>query len=51
VRGRRGYILAGVRTGTREVVLRYDVSEEEDGWRIDGAVEIPGITLPPDRLI
>jgi hypothetical protein len=51
VQGRRGYILAGVRSGTRERVLRYDVSDEPDGWRIDGAVALPGITLPPDRLV
>jgi len=51
-RGRRGYFLAGVRSGSREVVLRYDVSEEpEAGWRIDGAVPLSGISLPPDRLV
>jgi hypothetical protein len=49
--GDRGYILAGVREGSREVVLRYDVVEEPDlGWRIAGAVELPGISLPTDRL-
>jgi hypothetical protein len=52
VRGRRGYILAGVRSGSRETVLRYDVSEEPGlGWRIDGAAALPGISLPPDRLV
>jgi hypothetical protein len=51
-RGRRGYILAGVRTGSRERVLRYDVSDEpEVGWRIDGAMALPSIILPPDRLV
>jgi hypothetical protein len=51
-RGRRGYILAGVRTGSRETVLRYDVSDEpEGGWRIDGAAALPGVVLPPDRLV
>jgi len=51
-RSRRGYVLAGVRTGSREIVLRYDVSDEPDvGWRIDGAAELPGIRLAPDRLI
>lgn len=51
-RSRRGYILAGVRVGTREVVLRYDVSDEPDsGWRIDGAAELPGISLPDDQLV
>jgi hypothetical protein len=50
--GRRGYILAGVRNGPRETVLRYDVSDEpEVGWRIDGAVSLPGVTLPPDRTV
>ncbi len=51
-RNGRGYILAGVRVGTREVVLRYDVSDEPDvGWRIDGAAEVPGIRLPDDQLV
>jgi hypothetical protein len=51
-RGRRGYILAGVRAGSRETVLRYDVSDEPGlGWRIDGAAALPGISLPPDRLV
>lgn len=51
-RSRRGYILAGVRIGTREVVLRYDLSDEPDvGWLIDGATEVPGISLPDDQLI
>jgi hypothetical protein len=47
-----GYILAGVRDGSREVVLRYDVSEEPGfGWRIDGAVALPAITLPAEQSI
>jgi len=51
-RGRRGYILAGVRSGSGETVLRYDVSEEpEVGWRIDGAAALSGISLPADRLV
>ena len=51
VRNRRAFIVVGVRAGAREVVLRYDLSEEPDGWRIDGAGLLPGITLPPDRLV
>jgi hypothetical protein len=50
--GRRGYILVGVRVGPVETVLRYDVSEEPGaGWRIDGAVALPGISLPAERLV
>ena len=48
--GRRGSLIVGVRSGTREVVLRYDLSEEEDGWRIDGARRLVGIQLPPQPL-
>lgn len=51
VRGRRGYIVVGVRNGARELVLRYDVSLEDVGWRIDGALELPGVTLPPEPLV
>jgi len=51
VRGRRGFIVVGVRSGVRTVVLRYDLSQEEDGWRIDGAIALPGVTLPPDPVI
>jgi hypothetical protein len=48
-RGRRGHLVVGVRDGVREVVLRYDLSEEPDGWRIDGAMRI-ALTLPPQPL-
>lgn len=51
VRDRRAFFLVGVRSGAREVVLRYDLSEEADGWRIDGAGWLSGVTLPPNRLI
>lgn len=51
VRNRRGFLLVGVRSGAREVVLRYDLSEEADGWRIDGAARLSGVTLPADPLI
>lgn len=51
VRGRRGFIVVGVRNGAREIVLRYDVSLEDGGWRIDGALELPGVTLPPEPLV
>jgi hypothetical protein len=51
VRSRRAFIVVGVRSGAREVVLRYDLSEEADGWRIDGAGRLTGVTLPPDRLV
>lgn len=50
VLGRRGFILVGVRAGAQETVLRYDLSEEPDGWRIDGAIRVQGITLPPEQL-
>lgn len=50
VRGRRGSLIAGVRAGTQEVVLRYDLSEEADGWRIDGARRLPAGALPPQPL-
>jgi hypothetical protein len=49
VRGRRGHLIVGVRDGVREVVLRYDLSEEPDGWRIDGAMRI-ALTLPPQPV-
>jgi hypothetical protein len=49
VRGRRGHLVVGVRDGVREVVLRYDLSEESEGWRIDGAMRI-ALTLPPQPL-
>ena len=48
--GRRGSLIVGVRDGTREVVLRYDLSEEEDGWRIDGARRLIGVMLPPQPV-
>ena len=48
--GRRGSLIVGVRSGTREVVLRYDLSEEGDGWRIDGARRLVGVQLPPQPL-
>lgn len=51
VRGRRAFLVVGVRSGARAIVLRYDLSEESDGWRIDGARLLPGVTLPPDRLV
>ena len=51
VRSRRAFLLVGVRSGAREVVLRYDLSEEADGWRIDGAGWLSGVTLPADPLI
>jgi len=57
----QAFLVVGVRTGHpetgrpetggREVVMRYDLSEEPDGWRIDGAGLLPGITLPPERLV
>lgn len=49
VRGRRGHLVVGVRDGAREVVLRYDLSEEPGGWRIDGAMRI-ALTLPPQPV-
>lgn len=51
--GRRGFLVVGVRAadGTDELVLRYDLSEEGDGWRIDGALALPAVTLPPDPLV
>lgn len=49
VRGRRGHLIVGVRDGVREVVLRYDLSEEPEGWRIDGAMRIAR-TLPPQPV-
>lgn len=48
--GRRGSLIVGVRDGAREIVLRYDLSEEEDGWRIDGARRLVGVLLPPQPL-
>jgi len=48
-RNRRAFILVGVRSGADELVLRYDLSDEEDGWRIDGAIRVSGIGLPPQR--
>ena len=49
VRGRRGHLIVGVRDGVREVVLRYDLSEEPEGWRIDGAMRIAR-ALPPQPV-
>ena len=49
--GRRAFILAGVRGPEAELVLRYDLSEEVEGWRIDGARALDGIVLPPDPLV
>ena len=48
--GRRASIVVGVRAVDVEVVLRYDLSEETDGWRIDGARKLDGIVLPPAPL-
>jgi hypothetical protein len=50
-RSRRGFLVAGVRAGAQELVLRYDLSEEADGWRIDGALLLPGVTLPSDQVV
>jgi hypothetical protein len=52
VRGRRGVLLAGVADAAgRELVLRYDLSLEDVGWRIDGALRVDGITLPRPPVI
>jgi hypothetical protein len=51
VRSRRASLVVGVRSGAREIVLRYDLSEEAEGWLIDGAAQLSGVTLPPDRLV
>ncbi len=48
--GRRGSLIVGIRDGSREIVLRYDLSEEADGWRIDGARRLVGVRLPPQPL-
>jgi hypothetical protein len=50
-RGRRGFLIVGVRAGTQEIVLRYDLSEEEDGWRIDGARRLTDVMLPQQPLV
>jgi hypothetical protein len=50
VRGRRAFLVVGVRAEGREQVLRYDLSLEPDGWLIDGAMPLLGVTLPPDRV-
>lgn len=49
--GRRAFVVVGVRGPSTELVLRYDLSEEPDGWRIDGARALDGIVLPPDPLV
>lgn len=49
--GRRAFIIVGVRADDGEVVLRYDLSEEPDGWRIDGARTLDGVVLPTDPLV
>ncbi len=49
-RGRRGFLIVGVQTRTQEVVLRYDLSEEDDGWRIDGARRLTDVMLPERPL-
>jgi len=46
----RAVLIAGVRTATGETVLRYELSEAEGGWRIDGAGELRGVTLPDVRV-
>lgn len=51
VLGRSAYLVVGVRSGVRETVLRYDLSEEPEGWRIDGAMRLEGVSLPPDRTV
>jgi len=51
IRERRAFIVVGVRTDGGESVLRYDLSDEPDGWRIDGAGLLPAISLPPERLV
>jgi hypothetical protein len=51
IAGSRGYLLAGVQVGMREVVLRYDVSNRTGGrWFIDGAAELTSIRLPETQL-
>jgi hypothetical protein len=35
-RNRRGFPVASVRNGSLELVLRYELSQEADAWRIDG---------------
>lgn len=50
--GRRGFLVVGVRgADADELVLRYDLSDEAEGWRIDGALALPAVTLPPDPLV
>ena len=47
---RSGYLVVGVRTGTGEIVLRYDVTEDpHSGWLIDAITAIPGLVLPDDQ--
>ena len=49
--GRRAFIVVGVRASDTETVLRYDLSEEPEGWRIDGARTLDGVVLPPAPLV
>lgn len=49
--GRRAFIVVGVRASGTETVLRYDLSEEPEGWRIDGARTLDGVVLPPAPLV
>jgi hypothetical protein len=51
VRNRRAFVLVGVRSATDELVLRYDLSDEDDGWRIDGAIRVTGILIPPEQQV
>jgi hypothetical protein len=46
-----GLRVVGVRSATGELVLRYQLSESDGVWRIDGAGRLPGITLPPDTVV
>jgi hypothetical protein len=51
VRNRRAFLVVVVSSGGQRSVLRYDLSRETDGWRIDGATELPGVQPPRDPLI
>jgi len=46
-----GLRVVGVRSATGELVLRYELSESDGVWRIDGAGRLPGITLAPDTVV
>lgn len=45
----RAFQVVRLRSGERNVVLGYDLSERPEGWRIDGARRLPSVMFPGEQ--